>query len=257
MFYTRLFLLGFVAVMLLSFGLSYFQATQSGVALKNVHWSDARRDATGLAPDPVKWKETAVVQVYAAPTFGWRGLLAVHPWIIFKRAGETRYHRFDVISWGSQQKVRQNYALPDGYWFGAKPDVLVDHRGDRASALIPQIEAAIRAYPYPESYRAWPGPNSNTFMAHIGREVPDLKLDLPANAIGKDFRPLSHPVGLSSSGRGVQISLYGVLGMNLGREGVEVNLLGFNMGVDLLDPALRLPFVGRLGESKVARDATP
>ena len=36
------------------------------------------------------------MQVYAAATFGWRGYFAVHPWIIYKRAGDTAYTRYDV-----------------------------------------------------------------------------------------------------------------------------------------------------------------
>ncbi|MBS1186384.1 MAG: hypothetical protein H6R04_402 [Burkholderiaceae bacterium] len=44
----------------------------------------------------------------------------------------------------------------------------------------------------------YPGQNSNTFMVHIGREVPSLLLDLPANAIDKDFRPLTAPGGIAS-----------------------------------------------------------
>ena len=34
--------------------------------------------------------------------------------------------------------------------------------------MIARIEAAVAAYPYPTTYRSWPGPNSNTF-AWIGR----------------------------------------------------------------------------------------
>ncbi len=60
------------------------------------------------------------------------------------------------------------------------------------------------------------GPNSNTFLAHIGREVPALKLDLPANAVGKDFRSLLNPIGLPPSGRGVQVSVLGIAGVTLG-----------------------------------------
>lgn len=33
-------------------------------------------------------------------------------------------------------------------------------------------------------------------LAHIGREVPSLKLDLPTNAIGKGYRPLASPLGV-------------------------------------------------------------
>ncbi|NDA85703.1 MAG: DUF3750 domain-containing protein, partial [Burkholderiaceae bacterium] len=33
---------------------------------------------------------------------------------------------------------------------------------------------AVQSYPYADSYTMWPGPNSNTFTAHVGREVPEL-----------------------------------------------------------------------------------
>ncbi|MEM6050918.1 DUF3750 domain-containing protein [Erwinia sp. P7711] len=252
MLYLKFITLGFLCIMLLSFGQSYYKATHSGVELRGQSWSTARRDSAEMAPDPVTFRQMAIVQVYVAPTFGWRGLFAVHPWIIFKKAGETQFSRYEVVSWGSSNVIRENYALPDGYWFGAKPQLIVDHRGTAAAAMIPQIEKAIKSYPWPHTYRVWPGPNSNTFLAHIGREVPTLRLDLPANAIGKDFRPLKNPVGLPPSGRGLQLSLLGVLGLTLGgEEGLEVNILGFNMGIDVKSPALRLPFVGRLGQTKL------
>jgi hypothetical protein len=114
--------------------------------------------------------------------------------------------------------------------------------------MITRIEAAIESYPYADAYRAYPGPNSNTFLAHIGREVPELKLDLPANAIGKDYRPISDPVGRSPSGSGIQLSIFGLLGASVGlEEGLEINLLGLDFGLDFNSPGLRLPFVGRVG----------
>ncbi len=253
--YLRILGIGFISILLLSFGQSLANVTQNGTMFAGQDWWTSRRDSTGIAPDPAQLAQTAIVQVYAAPTYGWRGLVAVHPWIIFKRAGETRYSRYDVIGWGSGSVIRRDYALPDGFWFGSRPRLLADHRGPRAQAMIPRIEAAIKSYPYPYTYRAWPGPNSNTFMAHIGRKVPELGLDLPANAIGKDYRTLTHPLGLPPSGKGVQLSLLGVLGLTLGvKEGVEVNILAINLGVDFISPALRLPFIGRLGYDNVARD---
>ncbi|MBK9443712.1 MAG: DUF3750 domain-containing protein [Comamonadaceae bacterium] len=217
------------------------------------NWATAPRHSTGLAPNPAQLVDVAIVQVYAAATYGWRGFFAVHPWIIYKRRGGTSYTRYDVVGWRAPQVVQRNYALPDGLWYGSTPELLVDQRGDGVESMIDAIEAAVASYPYPNQYLSYPGPNSNTFMAHIGRQVPALKLDLPANAIGKDFRSLTSPVGVSSSGSGVQITLLGLLGISVGlQEGLEFNVLGLGFGFDLNPPALRLPFWGRLGLANAA-----
>lgn len=244
----------FVCILLLSLAASLAQATRHADSEGQGWWS-ARRDPAGLAPDPQRNASLAIVQIYAAPTYGWKGKVAVHPWIVFKAAGETRYSRYEVISWGSADKVRLNANLPDGYWYGARPHLLVDHRGAAAGSMIPQIKAAIASYPWPRTYRAWPGPNSNTFLAHIGREVPALKLNLPANALGKDYRSLLQPLGLPPSGRGVQLSLLGVAAVTVGaEEGFEINLLGLNLGLGFSPLQLRLPFIGGLGEDNARKE---
>lgn len=255
MFSVKVYLITFLCIALLSLCASLAQANHDDDSATNQGWQSARRDSAGIAPDPQRNAAEAIVQVYAAPTYGWKGRVAVHPWIIFKRAGETRYSRYEVISWGSGEKVRLNSNAPDGYWYGARPRLLVEHRGAAAEAMIPQILAAIKSYPWPTTYRAWPGPNSNTFMAHIGRDVPALKLDLPANALGKDYRSLLHPVGLPPSGRGLQVSLLGVLGITVGaEEGLELNVLGLSMGLDFTPFRLRLPFIGGMGGDNLQKD---
>ncbi len=90
-------------------------------------------------------------------------MVAVHPWIIYKCAGEMRYNRYEVINWGSGDKVRLNRNLLVGYWYGARPRMLVEHRGAAAQAMIPQIEAAIKSYPWPTTYHAWLGPTAIRF----------------------------------------------------------------------------------------------
>jgi hypothetical protein len=236
------------AVPCVSFGISFANAALSGEGIGRIPWHAAARHSAGLAPDPAQMAGTAIVQVYSAPTYGWRGLVAQHPWIIFKRAGEKKFSRYDVIGWRRGRHVQRDYALPDGFWYGRHPRLLADHRGDGAEAMIVRIESAIKSYPFADSYRAYPGPNSNTFLAHIGREVPELKLDLPANAIGKDYRPIGSPVGRSPSGSGVQLSILGLLGASVGfQEGLEINVLGLGFGLDLNSPGLRLPFVGWIG----------
>ena len=237
------------AVLCVCFGLSFANASLSGDGVGNNRpWYERPRHSAGIAPDPVQYADTAIVQVYSAATYGWRGLVAHHPWIIYKRTGETAFTRYDVIGWRGSDVIQRNYAIPDGFWYGAQPELLVDHRGEGVDAMIDRVETAIKNYPYANTYLSYPGPNSNTFLAHIGRSVPELKLDLPANSIGKDYRPLTDPLGVSPSGNGMQISILGLLGASVGlQEGIEINVLGLNFGLDLNSVGVRLPFIGRIG----------
>ena len=213
-------------------------------------WRSARRDSSGQAPDAATTAE-AVVQVYAARTVGWRGALAVHTWISLKPAGATEYTRYEVIGWGVTRglpAVRVSRGVPDNYWFGALPEKLADRRGPNVDAMIRKIEDAARDYPYADSYRTWPGPNSNTFVAYVARSVPELRLDLPPNAIGKDFLPGGAVAAASPSGTGFQLSAFGLLGVLAGlEEGIEINVLGLSFGIDLNSPGIKLPGIGRIG----------
>ena len=181
-----------------------FQVGCSAFGRAGAEWWNLRRDPSGQAPDPASTREP-VVQVYAARTVGWRGVLAVHTWIAFKPRGAAEYTRYEVIGWGVDRgapAVRVNRTGPDNYWFGSRPDLLADRRGDGVDAIIAKVEAAVAAYPYPASYRTWPGPNSNTFIAYVARAVPELRLDLPPTAIGKDYLPGAALVGLEPERHG-------------------------------------------------------
>ena len=215
-----------------------------------VPWYQARRDPTGLSPDPALTSE-AVIQVFAAPAVSWRGIFAVHTWIVVKPTGASRFTRYEVVGFGvanGAPAVRVDRMGPDNYWFGARPQVLLDRRGAGADELIEQVRAAVASYPYPNAYRAWPGPNSNTFLAYIARQVPGLAIHLPSTAVGKDFLPGTGWFAAAPSGSGFQFSLYGVAGILVAvEEGIEMNLMGLSLGVDLVRPALKLPAIGRLG----------
>jgi hypothetical protein len=181
----------------------------------------------------------------------WRGLFSVHTWIAVKPTGAPGFARYEVLGFGvanGAPAVRIDRMGPDNYWFGARPQILLDRRGADVDEMIAQVRAAVASYPYPNSYRPWPGPNSNTFLAHIARQVPDLAIQLPSNAVGKDFLPGGGLFAAAPSGSGFQLSLYGLFGILFAaREGLEVNLLGLSLGVDPVRPALKLPALGRLG----------
>ena len=212
-------------------------------------WSTASHRATGLAPDPATHKE-AIVQVYASRTFGWRGAFAVHTWLAAKPPGADRYTRFEVIGWnlyrGSTAVSVSDYRAPDAEWYGQPPQVIRDLRGVEAEAVIAKLPAAVASYPYPGVYIAWPGPNSNTFTAHLGREIPELRLTLPSLAIGKDYLTDGRMFARTPSGTGYQMSLHGLLGVSAAvDEGFELNVLGLVAGFDLRRPAIKFPGIGR------------
>ena len=214
------------------------------------HWRDADRSSSGLAPLPDD-HDDAVIQIYAARTFGWRGALAVHPWISIKPKGASNYSVHQVVGFRSRQNlsvIRSSVDVPDRYWYGNLPTLLVDFRGEAAEIVIPKVNEAIDSYPYSRKYTMWPGPNSNTFTAYVGRQVPELKLDLPPTAIGKDYLTDSI-ISTTPGGSGYQLSLYGLLGFSLAtEEGMEVNILGLNFGLNPLKLQIKLPLVGTLGK---------
>jgi len=200
----------------------------------------------GLAPDPAATPE-AVVQVYGARCSGWLGYFGVHTWIAVKPSGARAYTIYEVLDWrlrrsGSVVAIRKR--APDARWAGNAPAILANKRGDGVDALIERIDKAAREYPYAGDYAAWPGPNSNTFTAYVARAVPELGLDLPPTAIGKDYLG-DRLLATAPSGGGFQLSLFGLLGvLASGVEGFEVNVLGLAFGIDPFSPALRLPLVG-------------
>jgi hypothetical protein len=214
------------------------------------HWSQWNRNVTSRLGDAASHPPARILMM-SGRTRGWKGAVAVHSWVVIKRENERAWRRYDVAGWGNP--VRMNWWPPD-LWFGEYGEVIADVEGAQAQALIPKIEAAIKAYPYKSEgdYRIWPGPNSNTFVATVLRAVPELGATMPPNAVGRDFRPLPY-AGISDSGTGVEASLWGLLGVKLGWvEGIEVNVLGLVAGLDLRHPAVKLPGLGRVGVEAVA-----
>ena len=216
---------------------------------KNTSDSEWSSRSYGFAPHPDDDND-AIIQVYAARTRGTKKALAVHTWIATKRTGADAYMISQIFGWrlGSRgTALDRGPGIPDKSWARNAPELLLDLRGQDVERLIDKVEVAINTYPWKDEYTAWPGPNSNTFLAWIGLQVPELQLDLPATAIGKDWRPLSETFGKSVSGTGVQASLYGLLGITAAfEEGLEINILGLSIELDLFDLGLELPGIGRV-----------
>ncbi|PCI02991.1 MAG: hypothetical protein COB78_11950 [Hyphomicrobiales bacterium] len=210
-------------------------------------WRTADWSSSRTLPSPQQ-NTDAMVRIYSARTGRWKGIFAVHSWLVIKRQSETQYHRYDVVGWG--RPVRHNDYAADAFWYSSMPELQYEVTGAAAQALIPKIENAITNYPYNNygGYILWPGPNSNSFIAHVIRSVPELQATLPPTAIGKDFIGYGNWLSPAPSNTGWQLSFMGYAGIVIAEvEGLEINILGLVAGIDFLRPAIKLPGFGRIG----------
>ena len=254
MIVLKIALLLFVVCYLLPLGVSAALYRWDG---SGAGWRTADRSSAGLLP-PAMPGSPAVVRIFSAQTVRWRGIFATHSWIVLKPAGAAGYTRYDYTAWG--EPIRMNGFEPDGRWFGHTPSVVFAADGEAAAALIPRMQAAIQGYAWRSQgdYRAWPGPNSNTFVAAVMESVPELREVLPPTAVGKDYPYDGRWLRRTASGTGMTATLGGYAGLTVGWvEGIELNILGGVFGVDVRRPAIKLPGLGRFGLSRPDGPGTP
>ncbi len=211
------------------------------------HWSDASRASAEIAPKPAEAPE-AIVQIYGARAYNWRGMFAIHSWIATKEKDAKQYTVYEVIGWRHYRGQIPLYIhsdLPDRKWYNNEPWIMLDLRGEKAATAIKTIQRIINDYPFKRQYHTWPGPNSNTFVAHLVRSIPELAMELPTTAIGKDFYGWNQFIVKAPSQTGLQFSLGGLFGVTIAKkEGFEVNLLGLSFGLGWDPVQLKLPGIG-------------
>lgn len=207
------------------------------------------RESAHISPSPAAHPE-ALVQGFVARTFNWRGPFSVHSWIAVKPKNADHYRVYEVLGFrlfDGLSVVSIEKDLPDRYWYGNKPELILNISGREAEALIPQIDKAAKEYPYPHEYRYWPGPNSNTFIAMLAKDVPEMQMALPGTAIGKDYLPLGKFFSEAPSGTGYQFSIGGVLSITLAKlEGLEINILGLVYGFSPYTRTIKWPGFGNI-----------
>ncbi|MQW87237.1 DUF3750 domain-containing protein [Sinorhizobium saheli] len=242
--YARRLFLAFAMVYLLpaltSAGFWYFKERPQS-------WREADWSSAGVLPK-ASLTQGAAIYVLSATTGGMKGAVASHAWIVTKEEGAPAYSRYEKVGWG--RPIRKNAYEADGRWYSNEPRIVVALRGEVAKRLIPKVERAIATYPYssPGAYRLWPGPNSNTFVAHVLRSVPELDAVLPPDAVGRDYLPEGRFFAIDADGRDLHATLYGLAGISAGwRSGLEVHFMGLVAGFDIARPGVKIPAIGRVG----------
>lgn len=209
-------------------------------------WRTADWGASGVLPSPARVDGPAIF-LMAARTGGLKGAFSVHCWLVIKRSPNSGYDRYDKVGWGLP--VRKNAYPADGRWYSNKPKIVASISGPDAEVLVSKAEAAIAGYPYNNrgDYTIWPGPNSNSFIAHVLRAIPELGARMPPNAVGRDFAPGFASMDIADDWSDIHATLGGLFGISAGlRSGLEIHMLGLVAGFDFVRPAIKIPAYGRI-----------
>jgi len=147
--------------------------------------------ATGeTAPAPAASPDDAVVELRWATLPSVLALLAVHHWFAVFDPEARVWERWEVwqsqnaggTSWGH---VHKDLMRMDRGVGGGRAVVQATWRDEDARRIRDVLGEPSR-YPNRDRYRAWPGPNSNTYVAWVLAEA-GVACDLGRRAIGKDF----------------------------------------------------------------------
>lgn len=228
------YLLGAFVVLML--GPLYMLA--SGKVSLNGNWRTAARNVAHLRVLDTLVNKDAIV-LMSAPTFNWRGMFSVHTWLAIKRRDARVFTVYQCIGWNKylgKPFIDVSKDRPDRYWFGARPSVDGVVVGKEAAELMPMIIRAVRKYPYAKRYAAWPGPNSNTFISFLLREVPTLNFAMPFNALGANYR---------WSFKRNDVHIAGIVGYSYhAGKYMFINILGLTLGISIQPRGLIIPGYG-------------
>ncbi|MDP0490026.1 MAG: DUF3750 domain-containing protein [Verrucomicrobiota bacterium JB023] len=184
---------------------------------------------------------TVVVKDVQIPSsMPWYSRFAKHTFIDYRDAPGQPWHRLEIVNKNSgidHGPISAAQAHSPRRW-GERVRILKQVREE-----TPNTSQDIRAFAarYDASvYRAWPGPNSNTFAEELLRSSKGIAAVIDHNAIGKEH---DFYFGPTAGGTGLEIQTP-LLGTALGlREGVELNLIGLTFRVSFWPPSLQLPFL--------------
>jgi hypothetical protein len=117
------------------------------------------------------------------PFLGW---LAAHYWfVVIDGERRERWEVWQTKNAGGRSVGHLHCDLkpPEADVGGGPTRLIAEWRGEQALALQKVLR---RDYPYCDTYRYWPGPNSNTYVAWVLREA-RVDHTLGRLAIGKRF----------------------------------------------------------------------
>ena len=206
----------------------------------------------------------AVQSVRIPDWMQWYTQFAHHTWIDAKRGSDDAWVRLEVEgehTGGTLEALAPSEARAHRRW-GRDVELHGFVVGAEAHRIAQRLDEAVAKFgpQYAATYRGWPGPNSNTFVRDVAREIGGPSFVFDHNAVGKDWHGF-FGAGWTPSRTGVHVDVPGLGFALAAREGLELHLLGLVLGLQLSPLRLELPVLPELpwsrGSSDAARESTP
>lgn len=103
-------------------------------------------------------------------------------------------------------------------WYGAYPQLLVDHRGAEAETMIEDIESAVAAYPWRTAYCLWSG-SQQQYLRGVGGPMGScVASGFAPTAIDEDYLSWTTFIDPAPSDKGWQVSLLRLVGVTVDRD---------------------------------------
>jgi hypothetical protein len=172
-------------------------------------------------------------------------------WLLVHRASQSSFQRYENGNTGGTTSPYEGYGGGDVMVHGA-----VAYSEEELAEKETCLREASGAYRTEVgSYRMFPGPNANTYVAFLLRRC-GIHIELPSTAIGKDYVGWVG-AGRTESGTGVVLGTV-PLALRLGlKEGFEVQLFALPFGVHFWPPGITVPVnPGRIGFSTDRHEQT-
>ena len=169
---------------------------------------------------------------------------ATHTYIDYRENVNAPWHRVEVKTPKSGVVMAQlkSGAVNEKKRWGERVRILSQTDGVNNPNVFRDIRLFAKGYD-DSVYRSYPGPNSNTFIEKLARDVDGVNVILDHNAIGKE---VGFHVGKTSGGTGLEVQTP-IVGAAVGvKEGVEVSALGLSAGISIWTPSIRIPFLPRI-----------
>jgi hypothetical protein len=171
----------------------------------------------------------------------WVSRFAIHSWVDYRADVHSPWKRVEVMNKtrGLLHHQIDYETVHSRERWGNGVRVLSQSDGKNSPDFVREIKDFSDNYDA-TTYTAWPGPNSNTFVERLLREVNGLTAQLDHNAVGKGH---GFYAGRTTGGTGIELQS-SFVGAAIGlREGVELSLMGLSSGVSVIPFSVKIPFL--------------